>query len=50
MEIDFGFGKGFYDRALKDTKAKRIGICFEEQLVEEIPSDDKDIKMDKVIY
>lgn len=45
-----GRGKGFYDRflALADVKF-RIGICFNEQLQEKIPTERNDIKMDAVI-
>ena len=44
-----GFGKGYYDRALK-TNGKKIGICFEEQIYDErIKVDPFDIKMDKII-
>ncbi len=44
-----GFGKGYYDRALK-TNSKKIGICFEEQIYENrIKVDPFDIRMDKII-
>lgn len=47
-----GFGKGYYDRFLAGTKMKKIGICFEEQILKDglLPSDERDVKMDKVIY
>jgi len=44
-----GFGKGYYDKYLENTKIKRIGICFTEQLVDEIPITENDIKMDLII-
>jgi len=44
-----GRGKGFYDRLLPRIKAKKIGICFDFQLVEKLPSDAWDVKMDLVI-
>lgn len=45
-----GYGKGFYDRFLKDKRQMTvIGLCFSSQLVEEIPHDEHDIKMDKII-
>ena len=45
-----GYGKGFYDRFLKDKRQMTvIGLCFSGQLVEEIPHDEHDIKMDKII-
>jgi len=45
-----GRGKGYYDRFLvKVPKTYKIGLCFDFQMVDEIPSDCHDIKMDEVI-
>jgi 5-formyltetrahydrofolate cyclo-ligase len=45
-----GRGGGFYDRFLAKSKnVKKIGLAFREQLLREIPSEAKDIRMDKVI-
>lgn len=44
-----GKGKGFYDRLLPKIKAKKIGICFDFQITKEIPTENWDIQMDKVI-
>lgn len=45
-----GRGKGFYDRYLQNYKGKKIGICYEFQLVNEIfPVDTWDVKMDSVL-
>jgi 5-formyltetrahydrofolate cyclo-ligase len=45
-----GRGKGYYDRFLcHHLDVKRIGICFDFQLVEEVPTEPLDIKMDEVI-
>lgn len=45
-----GRGKGYYDRFLcKHLDVRRIGICFDFQLVDEVPTEPTDIKMDKVI-
>ncbi|MBR0176790.1 MAG: 5-formyltetrahydrofolate cyclo-ligase [Bacteroidales bacterium] len=45
-----GRGKGYYDRFLSQhLEVKRIGICFDFQLVEEVPSEPFDIRMDEVI-
>ena len=44
-----GRGKGFYDRFLKTTKATKVGIGYEFQLLEELPSEPHDIGMDIVI-
>jgi 5-formyltetrahydrofolate cyclo-ligase len=43
-----GYGKGFYDALLKQSKAKKIGLAFDFQIVEKISEDDWDIKLDKV--
>lgn len=44
-----GFGKGYYDRFLKRTKALKIGLCMDFQVVEEINYNEWDIKMDTII-
>lgn len=44
-----GRGKGFYDRLLAESKATKIGIAYEFQIVDEIPTEPHDISMDIVI-
>ena len=44
-----GRGKGFYDRFLKQTKATKVGVGYEFQLVDELPTEPHDIPMDIVI-
>lgn len=45
-----GRGKGYYDRFLcKHLNVKRIGICFDFQFVDEVPTEENDIKMDDII-
>ncbi len=44
-----GRGKGYYDRFLPAITAPKIGLCFDFQLLGEIPSMPHDIKMDKVL-
>ncbi len=45
-----GRGRGYYDRFLcKHLNVKRIGICFDFQLVDEVPTEPNDIRMDEVI-
>ena len=44
-----GYGKGFYDHFLKNKNIFKIGICFKEQLLDEIPVNEYDIKMDLII-
>ena len=44
-----GFGKGYYDKYLSHQDIYKIGICFDEQIVDYIPTLDHDIKMDMII-
>lgn len=44
-----GFGKGYYDRFLQNKKVPKIGVCFDYQLLEHVPTDENDIKMDYII-
>ena len=46
-----GRGKGYYDKYLSRNgfRAIKIGVCYKEQLAEEIPSEPHDILMDCVI-
>ncbi|MDD2799719.1 MAG: 5-formyltetrahydrofolate cyclo-ligase [Bacteroidales bacterium] len=41
-----GYGKGFYDKFLPQLKAKKVGICFDFQLFEQIPTNDFDQLVD----
>jgi 5-formyltetrahydrofolate cyclo-ligase len=43
-----GFGGGYYDRFLSTTPALRIGIAFDQCLVEELPCGEHDQQMDWV--
>lgn len=45
-----GRGKGYYDRMLAHlTNAYKIGICFDFQLVDEVPTEPTDIPMDEIV-
>lgn len=44
-----GRGKGFYDRLLAETKATRIGVGYEFQILDELPVEEHDVPMDMVI-
>ena len=50
--VRMGRGKGFYDRYLsqKGFAALKIGVCYREQLVDDIPAEPHDVAMDVVIY
>ncbi|MEA9355034.1 5-formyltetrahydrofolate cyclo-ligase [Bacteriovorax sp. PP10] len=44
-----GRGKGFYDRYLEEASVIKIGIGFEMQIEQDIPTDPHDVKMDFVV-
>ncbi|OFX88260.1 MAG: 5-formyltetrahydrofolate cyclo-ligase [Bacteroidetes bacterium GWF2_33_16] len=44
-----GRGKAYYDKLLKNTKAFKAGVCLDFQIVESVPTNEFDIKMDIVI-
>jgi 5-formyltetrahydrofolate cyclo-ligase len=44
-----GRGKGFFDRYLTNYKGTRIGLCFEEDLLPEIPQDTHDQNVHVVV-
>lgn len=45
-----GRGKGYYDRLLpRIPTAYKIGLCFHFQLLDEIPAEAHDVRMDEII-
>lgn len=44
-----GYGKGYYDRYFKKSKAFRIGLCFDFQVMDGLPKHEHDIPMDLII-
>ena len=46
-----GYGKGYYDRFLKNTNAKTIAICFKEQILKDslLPITDTDVNVQRII-
>lgn len=44
-----GRGKGFYDRLLATSTATKIGVGYEFQLLDSIPSEAHDVPMDMII-
>ena len=44
-----GRGRGFFDRLLADVAGGRIGVAFDWQLVEELPTEAHDIRVDCVV-
>ena len=44
-----GFGKGYYDRLLETSSAVKIGLCYDFQLFDTIPTESHDVPMDFII-
>ncbi|MCX8034058.1 MAG: 5-formyltetrahydrofolate cyclo-ligase [Thermodesulfovibrio sp.] len=44
-----GYGGGFYDRVLSNRKGLAIGLAYEEQMINQIPIDPFDEKVDLII-
>ena len=44
-----GFGKGCYDRLLKDTDAIKVGFCYDFQICDNIPAEKYDVNMDFLV-
>ncbi len=45
-----GYGKGFYDRFLKDIpRQMRFGLAYRFQVLESVPSDETDVKTGRII-
>lgn len=47
--LRMGRGRGFYDRLLPRLKCRRIGVCFDCQIVESLPLDPWDVPLDGVV-
>lgn len=44
-----GYGKGYYDRFLKNFQGQKIGLTYQKLMEQKIPTDEWDIPMDKII-
>lgn len=44
-----GYGKGYYDRFLHERRGRLVGLCFDFQLVERLPAEAHDVRMDMVV-
>lgn len=44
-----GRGKGFYDRFLSNARGLRVGVCFEDQIVGDVPVEPHDLRMNFVV-
>jgi 5-formyltetrahydrofolate cyclo-ligase len=49
--LRLGYGGGYFDRLLPQLRSDcaRIGVAFDEQIVEEIPSEEHDARVDLVV-
>jgi 5-formyltetrahydrofolate cyclo-ligase len=44
-----GYGKGYYDKYLGTSFAYRVGICYDFQVMEKLPTHPNDQRMDEII-
>ena len=44
-----GYGQGYYDRLLPTVSAPSVGVCFEDQLVDEMPLAAHDVRVGAVV-
>ncbi len=46
-----GYGKGYYDRALHhlEGNGRLVGLCYDFQVIQEIPGEPHDVRMDMII-
>jgi len=44
-----GYGKGYYDRLLTKLGGIKVGVCYQFQVVEELPRDSWDKPVDLVV-
>ncbi len=47
-----GRGRGYYDKylSLSGFRAAKIGVCYAHQIVDSLPTEPHDIRMDRVIF
>ncbi len=45
-----GRGKGYYDKLLAGRDIFKVGVCFSFQMIERLPTEEFDVKMDRVFY
>ena len=44
-----GRGRGYYDKLLTSVRAIKVGVCFEFQFFDKIPTQDFDVKMNYIL-
>lgn len=47
--VRLGYGKGVFDRLLAHSKAFKIGLAYDFQVVDELPKEEHDLVMDLVV-
>jgi len=47
--VRLGYGAGFYDRFLPQLSVPNAGVCFTEQLVDELPTEPHDVRVQQVV-
>jgi len=44
-----GYGKGYYDRFLKETGALRVGVAYDFQIVDKLPVEQHDVPVELIL-
>jgi 5-formyltetrahydrofolate cyclo-ligase len=44
-----GRGKGFYDRLLSEVRGHKCGVCYDLQVVGQLPEEPHDIRLDSIL-
>lgn len=44
-----GHGKGYYDREFKDYQGLKIGICYDDCIIDDVFQEEFDIKVDYIV-
>lgn len=44
-----GYGKGFYDRFLQNVECPTVGLIFDVNIIEQVPTENFDVPLDKII-
>ena len=44
-----GYGQGYYDRFLPTLSVPSVGVCFVNQLIDEMPLTERDVRVDMVV-
>lgn len=47
--VRLGWGTGTYDRLLKDSKALKVGLAYDFQVVDDLVYDEHDIRVDMIV-